>query len=121
MNIFIEYIQEYVHEYIHRRIGKFVRFDELAFGKLTQRPCLGREGCWGQGSTAHQPAGIGQILALPGIFPGRTGGRSMDPNPCTLLTSLPPVKPTDLILSNTTSATCSQVWDGRDLQTILER
>lgn len=26
------YKEDYVHEYIHRRIGKFVRFDELTFG-----------------------------------------------------------------------------------------
>lgn len=24
-------------------IGKFVRFDELTFGKLTQKPCLGMD------------------------------------------------------------------------------
>lgn len=36
-----EYIQEdHVHEYIHRRIA-LVRFDELTFGKLTQKPCSG--------------------------------------------------------------------------------
>lgn len=48
-------------------------------------------------SIVHQPAGIGQSFALPKLFPGGTG-KNMSPHSYTILSSLPPVKPTDLIL-----------------------
>lgn len=43
------------HEYIHRRIGKSIKFGELAFGKLTQRP---RWEVVGRVSIAHHQLGL---------------------------------------------------------------
>lgn len=76
------------HEYIHR-IGKSVKFGELAFGKLAQRPCwkVGRGGCQQLITSWDRPN-----ISLSGIFP-RTGRKNMNSDSCTILSSPPLVKP----------------------------